>query len=501
MLKRNVIANFVSQAWGALMAVAFVPKYVHHLGIDAYGLIGFFAVLQAWLILLDLGFAQALAREMARWTGTRGSPGSARDTLRTVEVLSASTAGAVTALVWGYAPAIASCWLRLGDFPASSAIDGIRLMGLVIGVRLLEGTYRGCAMGLQRQVAVNVISVVVSTLRGAGAWGILVWWDASLGAFFAWQLFATALGAIATARLVYRRIPSDRAGQFSWSEVGRLRGLAGGLAASAVLMTAIGQVDKAILSRILPIDDFGLFMLASSLASGIPMLAAPVTGAVFPRLCELHARGDDEAFRETFHRSSQVLVVATGTATAVLAACPGLVLTAWSGSIIPRAEVEPLLRLLALGNFTNTAIWMPYSGYLAHGHVRGLVVLNGLLASALVPLLIVLTPSCGMFVAPWIWLASNVIYVAVGTPLVLKQVREVETTAWMVRDTLGPIAAMTIVVIPMAFISPSVATDRMSAGVFLLCTVVVVAAAGVASAPKLRAMVLSWAAAMRQRPS
>jgi len=51
------------------MSLAFVPLYIKYLGIEAYGLIGVFAILQAWLRLLDMGMKPAINREMARFTG------------------------------------------------------------------------------------------------------------------------------------------------------------------------------------------------------------------------------------------------------------------------------------------------------------------------------------------------------------------------------------------------------------------------------------------------
>jgi O-antigen/teichoic acid export membrane protein len=68
-LKKNLIANYLGQAWRALVGLAFIPLYIRYLGIEAYGLIGIFAILQAWLALLDLGLRPALGREMARFTG------------------------------------------------------------------------------------------------------------------------------------------------------------------------------------------------------------------------------------------------------------------------------------------------------------------------------------------------------------------------------------------------------------------------------------------------
>ena len=39
-LKQNVVANYLGGAWTILMGVAFVPVYIHFLGVEAYGLIG-----------------------------------------------------------------------------------------------------------------------------------------------------------------------------------------------------------------------------------------------------------------------------------------------------------------------------------------------------------------------------------------------------------------------------------------------------------------------------
>lgn len=46
-LQVNLASNFAGKAWTALMSLAFLLVYVRYLGIEAYGLVGFFATLQA----------------------------------------------------------------------------------------------------------------------------------------------------------------------------------------------------------------------------------------------------------------------------------------------------------------------------------------------------------------------------------------------------------------------------------------------------------------------
>lgn len=92
MLKRNLIANYLGQGWTALMGLVFVPLYIKYLGIESYGLIGLFAVLQAWLSLLDMGMTPTLSREMARFTGGAHNAQSIRDLLKSIEIISLAIA-------------------------------------------------------------------------------------------------------------------------------------------------------------------------------------------------------------------------------------------------------------------------------------------------------------------------------------------------------------------------------------------------------------------------
>ncbi|MGH9879537.1 MAG: oligosaccharide flippase family protein, partial [Nitrososphaerales archaeon] len=66
-LKRNIIANYASQIYVTLIGIVMVPLYVRYMGAEAYGLVGFFAMLQAWFQLLDMGLTPTMARETARF--------------------------------------------------------------------------------------------------------------------------------------------------------------------------------------------------------------------------------------------------------------------------------------------------------------------------------------------------------------------------------------------------------------------------------------------------
>ena len=66
LLKKNIVSNYVGQTYVACVNIAFVPVYVNYIGAEAYGLVGFYAMLQSWFSLLDMGLSPTLGREAAR---------------------------------------------------------------------------------------------------------------------------------------------------------------------------------------------------------------------------------------------------------------------------------------------------------------------------------------------------------------------------------------------------------------------------------------------------
>ncbi|WBE25080.1 oligosaccharide flippase family protein [Denitrificimonas caeni] len=69
LLRHNVIASYVSQIYVAGIGILILPLYIKYMGAEAYGLVGFFTMLQACFALLDLGLTPTIARETARYHG------------------------------------------------------------------------------------------------------------------------------------------------------------------------------------------------------------------------------------------------------------------------------------------------------------------------------------------------------------------------------------------------------------------------------------------------
>ena len=132
---------------GSLLWVAFIPLYIKYLGIEAYGLIGLFALLQAWLSLLDMGMTPTLGREMARYTGGGHTAESIRDLLRSIELIALVIAILISVGIFLAADWMASSWLKAEQLPVEVVAQAFVLMGLVTSIRFLEAFIAAVSWG------------------------------------------------------------------------------------------------------------------------------------------------------------------------------------------------------------------------------------------------------------------------------------------------------------------------------------------------------------------
>src|SRR5207244_615945 len=194
-LRRNVIANFAGQGWATVAGLALLPVYVAFLGIEAYGLVGVMVLLQTWLSLFDFGLTPALAREMARFTAGAHDGSAIRSLLRSVEGPVLAVAILIAGGIWIVSGRLAIGWLRADSLRAGDVAAALGLIGLVVAFRVIENLYRGCLVGLQHQVKVNVVTGLLATARVVGAAAVLVLVARSVVAFFVWQALIGAATA------------------------------------------------------------------------------------------------------------------------------------------------------------------------------------------------------------------------------------------------------------------------------------------------------------------
>ena len=66
-LKINVFVSYISQIYLIVISIIILPFYIQYMGAEAYGLVGFFAMLQGFFNLLDFGLTPTISRQTAQY--------------------------------------------------------------------------------------------------------------------------------------------------------------------------------------------------------------------------------------------------------------------------------------------------------------------------------------------------------------------------------------------------------------------------------------------------
>lgn len=478
----NVAANLIGNGWTAALQLLAVPVYLHLLGLEAYGLIGFSLVLLAVTRVLDLG--TAINREIARCAARPGDAATIRDLLRAAEAVGWLLGAAVAAAVAAGAPWIVG-WINLGGLDRTEAVQAVAMMGVLAGLQFPGSLYLNALQGLERQVAANAVRVGAATLGVGGAIACLALLSADIVTYFAWQACAMTATVAVSAALIRRYAPGRGPGRL---RLGLLRdgrafalGLLGVTAASMVLT----QMDKIVLSRALTLADFGSYTVATTLAMGLAVVTIPVFNAYFPRLTALVAAGDGAALARTYHQGCQLMAVLV-LPIAVACACfgPALVFV-WTGKPSVADHAGPLAALLVGGTALNALMCLPYALQLAAGRTRIALRITVILIVLMVPLLLALVHWFGATGGAAVWLVLNALYVAIGIPPTHALLAGRHHLAWLRDDVLRPGLGALPVLLAARFLCPLPA-GRWGLLLFLAVAGLGAVAGAVAATPQLR---------------
>lgn len=436
-IRRNIFSNYVSQGYVTLVGIIMVPLYIRHMGPEAYGLVGFFAMLQVWFNLLDLGLTPTIARETARFHAGAMDALSFRRLVRALEGVFLLVAVAGTAALMAASTTIASEWLQAARLPVSEVQSSVQLMAAIVALRWMCGLYRGIVSGSERLVWLGAYNASIATLRSVPVLAVLMYVSATPTAFFSFQFGVAALELGGLTFFAYRLLPGvspEQQPPWQWSPLKPVLKFSATIAFTSLAWALVTETDKLVLSRILPLADYGYFSAAVLVASGIIILSAPISSAILPRMARLHAEGKHSELINVYRNATQLVAVVAAPAALVLAVFAKQALWAWTGDVTLVEKAAPVLTLYAAGYGILAISTFPYFLQYATGNLKLHFIGSALMAILLVPLLIWAAMNYGMTGAGWAWLISNSVYFMVWVPLVhMRLVKGLHST-WLITD-------------------------------------------------------------------
>lgn len=468
-LKRNSIANFIGLGYTSVIGIVILPFYLQYLGAEAFGLIGFFTVLQSWMLLLDMGLSPMLSRQAAKACHEGNDFFDLKRLLRSLEII---VFGIAVTIILGIALGsswIANNWLIVTSLASNEVAISIVLMGVIIGLRQIASLYRSGIMGLENQISLNIANIIFVTLKFVGALLLLRLVTQDFVHFFVYQLFVGMLELLVLAVMFYHFLPStSRIGlEFSWDTLKPTLPFVGGIAYTSGIWVMSTQLDKLILSNVLPLSEYGYFALVAVISTGIIQISGPISQAILPRMTYLHSRGKNQDMLALYRKSTQLMAVIMLPLAGVIAFYSTELVFAWTGDRKAAEWAGPVLFWFALGNGILAISAFQYYLQFAHGKLRMHVVFNTVSVVIQVPVIVYVAYKYGPPGVALTWFALNLITFLIWPPIVHRKFAPGIHLKWLLRD-IAPVLLSTTVLL---LISRSVYIDLeylSRLGVFLI---------------------------------
>lgn len=437
-LKISVLANFLGTLVNSVLSLALVPIYIHFLGVESFGLIGFFLSMRALFSLLNFGLSPATNREIARRSHAPEKAWESMNLLRTLEVIFYAIGFAIAAAMAILSGWIAENWVDAQFLSPDTMRLAIAVFGATLMIRWPIELYYGVLRGLEKQPLLNGITSLVSLVTGLGTVAVLVWVSRTLNGFLIWQGVCGAFELAVMAFIAWRLLKGkgDHQPVFEFRILKEIWRFSASMTGITFFAVAFKQADKLIISKVLPLEFLGYYTVATNASNGLGHLINPITKAVFPRFSSLIARNEKAELARLFRSTCQAVAFFLAPAAAILILFPRDILFQWTRSETLAEQAHVALSVLGFSSLVSCLLGPINSLNIAHGRTSIPFWTNFVGLFAFAPLSFWLVGRHGITGGGISWAIWSLTNLLVMPPLVLRGVLPRQVGSWYLRDTL-----------------------------------------------------------------
>jgi O-antigen/teichoic acid export membrane protein len=484
---RNLIANYVGTAWVALLGFAFVPIYVSYLGLEAYGVIGTFVILQTAVGLIDSAFSAIIIRELGRYRSSGDAGQDVATLCRTLLLVLLTIAFVLAPLLVAFSPLVAAACAERGSLPANQLVGAVAALGIALTLRLVEGYYRSMLIGMERQVVLNAISCTIATVRSVGAVCVLSLVSGTLWAFSVWQLTVALVAVVAFSTSCRGQLPHAVLTRAETARVLRAHWRFGGGMLTLVSLTALITIaDRSVLVGVLTLEQFGAYSMALSMSSVFGLISVPTGQALHARVVALEALGDRPATVRAIRSTTQLLAVLVGPVGATFGLMPDRVTLAWTGRPELVEQVAAIAGVVCASASISVFTVIPYRCRLALGSTRFWIVVNSMAAIACVSGYLVAGSVYGAVGTASVALGVNAVLVILVSPISLRHLLGTQSWRWLLHDVAIPISGAVIAVVVVRWTSAVLTESRVVSAATVFTSLCVAASVSALTASRVR---------------
>jgi len=437
-IKLNLFANYLSQFYIGVIGVVLIPVYIGLIGIEAYGLVGFFATIQSLFVVLDLGLSSTAIKEVTKFRGGKSDLREFRLTLRSIEIIFWGISLSSMLVLVLSAKYLTTDWLEFNELAFEEVYYSVILIAFSAGTRWCVAFYKGVHTGYEEIVFLSKFNAIFATFRFVLVIPFLQYVSSSPVAFFIFQGMVACIELIYIIYKSYTLIPKEESIGWSVSSVcgiGKVLKFSVSVSVISLLWVFISQYDKTVLSGWMGLSDYGVYMMLVLAASIITYFTSGLYNVLLPRLSVLHAEDELSEMKSVYKKYTQFILIMIVPISATVFFFSDRVLKLWAG-VEYDTDVFNTLSFLALGNMFVPLLAFPYMVQYAYSDFKIAIFGNFIVASIIPFGVYVMFLHLGVYGVSINWSVIMFLHFMITSMLVHNKFFGVFHLKWMLKDVM-----------------------------------------------------------------
>jgi O-antigen/teichoic acid export membrane protein len=425
----------------ALIGFVLTPYHIKYLGVEAYGLIGFFAVLQIWASIFDFGLSHALAREVSKNAGSEGGISKIRQLLQASFQIYIGLGVLTIVITLLFGKTISENWIKASNLNQSDLNIAVILAGIMIAIKWTHSFLLAYQINVHRSVYVGWILLSTAIIKAVILVYLYTHKQATLIDYLVVQIAGLLCEIIILANnaklMLTFKIFKLNIYKENFKPIYKF---SLGMSGITLLGTLLTHSDKLIISKNLLISEYAQYTLAITVAGMLSMVISPINTLIQPVINGCVSNGRDLLINK-YKFYSKIICFVSFSGLFFILLFGDLILMLWIKNANLTKDVFSLMKVYTLGTALNSIMALPFMLQVAHGDTKFSIYKNILTLIFTIPAMLYFIPMYGAIAACWIWVAINSAYAIIEAPYIHNKYIHRHAIKWYMLDIFPVIAA------------------------------------------------------------
>jgi len=403
-LTKSILHNLFLNIWQAGLLLILIPIYIKILGLESFGLIGFYLVWITILGILETGFSSTILREFSWLAAKRKKIIKIFYLFRSAEIFYFSLIIFICLILSILVFFFGKELFKSNTLDSEIIHQTLILMIFSLACSTPLGLYAGGLRGLNKHQQCSFLLTLFATVRGLGCVMVLLYIKSDIRIYFIYLIIINSIQLLIFRWLLLKLIKKcNYFDKFSFNPLKSIKNYFTGIIFCTAITIVISQSDKLILSKITSLEEFSLYTISWTVASALSILVTPIIPIYSSKITELISKKENKELVRNFKLLSQLTNILILSPAVVLIFFSKQVLFVWTGNSIITENAGPILSVLVIGMLFINCSYPSLTFLNSKNKIKEVIILN-LISLIFIPFQIFIIKYYGVLGAAYIWL-------------------------------------------------------------------------------------------------